>query len=69
MESHMVEAIGGTFAKIVFPRLYIHRHMACQWPNAGIMLASQKDLVSIGIEMLPFDMEILEVRMNLFCCW
>ena len=65
----MVETIVGTFAKIVFPRLYIHRHMTCQRPYTGIVLASQEDLVTVGIEVLPFDMKILEVRMNLFCCW
>ena len=40
--------------------------MACKRPHTCIVLASQKNRMSIGKEMLALDMEIAEVRMNRF---
>ena len=37
--------------------------MSCQRPDTGVVLATQEDLVAIGIEMLALDVEISEVRM------
>ena len=39
--------------------------MACQGPYTGIMSATQENRMAIGIEMLPLDVEVLEVGMYL----
>ena len=37
--------------------------MSCKGPNAGIMSATQENLVAVGEEMLALYMEIAEIRM------
>ena len=71
VEAHMVQAVGCTGAEIILPRIDIHSHMSCKWPDAGIVLTTKEDLVAIGVEVLTFDVEILEVGVDVFrflCC-
>ena len=65
VETHMVQTVGLTSAEIRSPGVDIHRHVSCQGPHTGIVSATQKYLVTIGIEMLPLDVEVLEVGMYL----
>ena len=65
MEADVVQSVGIASAKVFLPRFHIHGHMPCQRPDAGIVLASQENLVPIGIEMLPLNMKVLEVLVNL----
>ena len=60
VEAHVVQPVGGAFAQVVPPGFDIHRHMACQWPDACIVLTAQENLMPIGIEMPTFDVEIVE---------
>ena len=70
MEAHVVQAIGSTIAKILSPRLHVHCHMTCQRPNASIVFSPEEYLMSIGIEVLTFNMEVLEIRMDFpLLCW
>ena len=34
--------------------------MTRQWPDAGIVFASKEDLMTIGIEVLTFNVEVPE---------
>ena len=43
--------------------------MTSEWPNTGIVLASQKDFVAIGIEVLTLDVEVLKNGEHLFHWW
>ena len=65
VETDMVQTIGIASAKVLLPRFHIHSDVSCQWPDAGIVLATKEDLMPIGIEMLSLDMEILEVGVDL----
>ena len=62
VEAHMVQTVGSTIAEVAAPRVNIHRHMARQWPDTSIVLATKEDFVPVGIEVLSLDMEVLEVR-------
>ena len=62
MEAHMVQTVGSTIAEVAAPRVNIHRHMSCQRPDTSIVLATKKDFVPVGIEVLSLYMEVLEVR-------
>ena len=60
METYMVQTIGSTIAQVATPRLHIHRHMTCQWPDTGIVLATQEDGMTVGIEVLAFNVEVFK---------
>ena len=64
MEAHVVEAILLAHGEVVAPRIHVHRHMPRQWPHASIVLSAQVDGVPACKELLSFNMEILEGRVN-----
>ena len=66
METYMVQTVGCTGTEVIHPRIDIHSDMSCERPYAGIVFAPQEYLVAIGIEVLPLDVEVLEVRVD-FC--
>ena len=68
VETDMIDAIGIASAKVFTPRFHIHSHMSSQWPDTGIVLATQEYGMAIGIEVLSLDTEILEIRMDVLCC-
>ena len=61
----MVQTVGLTSAEIRSPGIDVHCHVSCQGPHTGIMSATQENRMAIGIEMLPLDVEVLEVGMYL----
>ena len=65
VETHVVQTIGLTGVEVLPPSIEVHCHMSCQGPHTGIMSATQEDLMPIGKEMLPLDVEVLKVRMYL----
>ena len=71
VETHMVQTVGLTSAELRSPGIDVHCHVSCQGPHTGIMSATQENRMAIGIEMLPLDVEFLEVRVYLLgslCC-
>ena len=64
METYMVQSIGIAGTEVILPRFHIHRNVSCQWPDTGVVLTTQEDLMPIGIEMLTLDVEVFEVGME-----
>ena len=64
----MVQAVGCTLAQIAPPGFHVHRHMACQGPDAGVVLAAQEEPVAVGIEVAALDVEVAEVGMDGLLC-
>ena len=50
MKAHVIDAIVCTTLQISQPRGVVHRHMTCQRPDTGIVLAAKKDAVAVLIE-------------------
>ena len=65
METNMVDAIVLADTQVPEPFIDRHGHMGLEGPNAGIVLATQKDAMTVGIEMATFDVEVVESRIHL----
>ncbi len=65
MEAHMIDAVLAASAEVLHPSLHSHVHMSRQRPYGSIVLATEKYLVAVGIEVSTLYMEILEARQNI----